>query len=58
MRPQFAHLAGGGFSDQITQQNATLVEQSAAASEGLEQQAARLVEAVSVFAGRVAWLMK
>ena len=35
--------------DQITQQNAALVEQSAAASEGLKEQAARLVEAVSVF---------
>jgi hypothetical protein len=58
MRPQFAHLAGGGHLDQITQQNATLVEQSAAASEGLKQQAARLVEAVSVLAGRVARLMK
>ena len=35
--------------DQITQQNAALVEQSAAASQSLQQQAARLVEAVSVF---------
>jgi len=35
--------------DHITQQNAALVEQSAAASESLKQQAARLVEAVSVF---------
>ncbi|AUT75667.1 hypothetical protein C2L64_45795 [Paraburkholderia hospita] len=35
--------------DHITQQNAALVEQSAAASESLQQQATRLVEAVSVF---------
>ncbi len=33
----------------ITQQNAALVEQSAAASQSLKQQATRLVEAVSVF---------
>jgi aerotaxis receptor len=38
-----------GSLDQITQQNAALVEQSAAASESLKQQASRLVEAVSVF---------
>ena len=35
--------------DQVTQQNAALVEQSAAAADSLNQQAARLVEAVSVF---------
>lgn len=35
--------------DHITQQNAALVEQSAAASESLKQQATRLVEALSVF---------
>ncbi len=35
--------------DQVTQQNAALVEQSAAATESLKQQASRLVEAVSVF---------
>jgi aerotaxis receptor len=35
--------------DQVTQQNAALVEQSTAASESLQQQASRLVEAVSVF---------
>ena len=35
--------------DQVTQQNAALVEESAAAAESLSQQAARLVEAVSVF---------
>ncbi len=35
--------------DHITQQNAALVEQSAAASESLKQQATRLVDAVSVF---------
>ncbi|WP_284618593.1 methyl-accepting chemotaxis protein [Aquabacterium humicola] len=35
--------------DQITQQNAALVEQGAAASTSLQQQAERLVEAVSVF---------
>jgi aerotaxis receptor len=34
--------------DQITQQNAALVEQSAAASRSLQQQAERLVEALSV----------
>jgi aerotaxis receptor len=38
-----------GHLDQITQQNAALVEQSAAASSSLQQQAQRLVEAVSVF---------
>jgi methyl-accepting chemotaxis protein len=35
--------------DQVTQQNAALVEESAAAAESLNQQAARLVEAVSQF---------
>ena len=35
--------------DKVTQQNAALVEESAAAAESLSQQAARLVEAVSVF---------
>ena len=35
--------------DQVTQQNAALVEESAAAAESLRQQAARLVGAVSVF---------
>ena len=35
--------------DQMTQQNAALVEESAAASESLSQQAKRLVEAVCVF---------
>ncbi len=35
--------------DQVTQQNAALVEQSAAAAESLKLQAARLVEAVGVF---------
>jgi aerotaxis receptor len=35
--------------DQITQQNAALVEQGTAASQSLQQQAAHLVEAVSVF---------
>ncbi len=35
--------------DQMTQQNAALVEQSAAAAESLKEQAHRLVEAVSVF---------
>ncbi|HSI47689.1 MAG TPA: methyl-accepting chemotaxis protein [Ideonella sp.] len=38
-----------GHLDEITQQNAALVEQSTAASESLRQQATRLVEAVSVF---------
>ncbi|WER48993.1 methyl-accepting chemotaxis protein [Cupriavidus sp. WKF15] len=42
---------GGAVSDldHITQQNAALVEQSAAAAESLKQQTTRLVEAVSVF---------
>ena len=35
--------------DQVTQQNAALVEESAAAAESLSQQAAHLVAAVSVF---------
>ncbi|MFM2448769.1 MAG: methyl-accepting chemotaxis protein [Pseudomonadota bacterium] len=35
--------------DQVTQQNAALVEQSAAAADSLKQQAAQLVQAVSVF---------
>jgi methyl-accepting chemotaxis protein len=37
--------------DQMTQQNAALVEQSAAAAESLKEQAQRLVEAVEVFRG-------
>ena len=40
--------------DRVTQQNAALVEQSAAAAESLKQQAARLVGAVAAF--RIAWL--
>ena len=35
--------------DQMTQQNATLVEQSAASAESLKNQASRLAEAVAVF---------
>ena len=35
--------------DQVTQQNAALVEESAAAAESLSQQAQRLVDAVAVF---------
>jgi methyl-accepting chemotaxis protein-1 (serine sensor receptor) len=35
--------------DQVTQQNAALVEQSAAAADSLQQQAKKLVQAVSVF---------
>jgi len=35
--------------DQVTQQNAALVEESAAAADSLSRQAARLVEAVKVF---------
>jgi len=38
-----------GSLDQVTQQNAALVEESAAAAESLKQQAGRLTEAVSVF---------
>jgi methyl-accepting chemotaxis protein len=35
--------------DQVTQQNAALVEEAAAASEAMQEQAARLAEVVSVF---------
>jgi methyl-accepting chemotaxis protein len=35
--------------DQMTQQNAALVEQSAAAAESLRDQAERLAQAVAVF---------
>jgi methyl-accepting chemotaxis protein len=35
--------------DQATQQNAALVEESAAASESLREQAQQLVQAVAVF---------
>ena len=35
--------------DQVTQQNAALVEESAAAADSLNHQAARLVEAVAIF---------
>jgi methyl-accepting chemotaxis protein-1 (serine sensor receptor) len=35
--------------DSVTQQNAALVEEAAAAADALEQQAASLTEAVSVF---------
>jgi hypothetical protein len=35
--------------DQVTQQNAALVEESAAAAEGLKQQAHELVQAVALF---------
>jgi methyl-accepting chemotaxis protein len=38
-----------GQLDQVTQQNAALVEESAAAAESLRSQAARLAEVVSVF---------
>jgi methyl-accepting chemotaxis protein len=38
-----------GQLDQMTQQNAALVEQSAAAAESLRDQANRLTEAVAVF---------
>ena len=38
-----------GNLDAITQQNAALVEQSAAASDSLKQQTERLVDALSVF---------
>jgi methyl-accepting chemotaxis protein len=36
--------------DEVTQQNAALVEQAAAAAESLEEQAHNLAQAVSVFA--------
>ena len=35
--------------DQVTQQNAALVEEAAAASEAMQEQAANLAEVVSVF---------
>lgn len=35
--------------DQVTQQNAALVEESAAAAQSLEQQAKQLVDLVGVF---------
>jgi len=35
--------------DQVTQQNAALVEESAAAADSLSQQAAKLVDAMSMF---------
>jgi len=38
-----------GEVDQMTQQNAALVEQSAAAAESLKDQAARLAQVVSTF---------
>jgi methyl-accepting chemotaxis protein len=38
-----------GQMDEMTQQNAALVEEAAAAAESLQEQAARLAEAVSVF---------
>ncbi|CAM3445988.1 methyl-accepting chemotaxis protein [Paracidovorax anthurii] len=41
--------AAVGQLDQMTQQNAALVEQSAAAAQSLREQAARLADAVSVF---------
>ena len=41
--------ASVGQMDAITQQNAALVEQSAAAAQSLENQTQRLVEAVKVF---------
>ncbi len=41
--------AAMGQLDQVTQQNAALVEETAAAAESLRQQAARLVDAVGVF---------
>lgn len=44
-----ASQRGGSQLHQTTQRNAALVEESAAASDSLKQQAARLTEAVSVF---------
>ena len=38
-----------GEMDQVTQQNAALVEEAAAAAESMQEQAARLADAVSVF---------
>jgi methyl-accepting chemotaxis protein len=35
--------------DQVTQQNASLVEEAAAASEAMQEQAAKLAQVVSVF---------
>ena len=38
-----------GQMDTVTQQNAALVEEAAAAAQSLEQQARRMVDVVSVF---------
>jgi methyl-accepting chemotaxis protein len=38
-----------GLMDEATQQNAALVEESAAAAQSLKEQAAKLAQAVSVF---------
>jgi methyl-accepting chemotaxis protein len=38
-----------GEMDQVTQQNAALVEESAAAAESMQEQAGRLAQVVSVF---------
>ena len=47
---QFAFVEGDvNQLDQVTQQNAALVEESAAAAESLKQQAARLAETVAQF---------
>ncbi len=46
-RKLFQLRAAGG--DQVTQQNAALVEESAAAASSLKSQAEQLVHAVSVF---------
>jgi phage-related protein len=49
-RAGFAQIgAAVAQMDQATQQNAALVEESAAAAESLQEQAQRLVEAVAVF---------
>ncbi|WP_157264286.1 hypothetical protein [Azohydromonas aeria] len=49
-RDGIGHVNGAVSSlDQVTQQNAALVEDSAAAAESLRQQAQRLMHVVSVF---------
>ncbi|ECX3225937.1 alcohol dehydrogenase catalytic domain-containing protein [Salmonella enterica subsp. enterica serovar Muenchen] len=40
---------GGGVMDRVTQQNASLVEEASAAAASLEEQAARLTQAVDAF---------
>jgi methyl-accepting chemotaxis protein len=47
-----------GQMDQVTQQNAALVEESAAAAESLKHQAVQLVSAVAIFKLGASWPMQ